>query len=369
MATGALGIFFDGETSVRRTVWVEIDSASLVIREVDIGEILARWPYSQIKQMSAPEGVMRLGRAGEGSFARLEIRDPAVADTIERLGSSIVAHRDSVGYARGKVVLWMITAAILLVAVGLFGVPALSDRLAPLIPSGLEGKLGAAIDAQVRSMLDAGRSGKPFDCGLVDVETPGRAAFDKLIRRLEMAAVLPIALRVTAVRRSEANAIALPGGHIYVFAGLIAKARSADELAGVIAHEMGHVAHRDGVRSVMRAVGVSFLFGMLLGDFVGGGAITVAARAFLHSSYSRDIEAAADLYAVNLIQKVGGDGRALGTLLARVASIEPGVKIPLDHRDTKERLAAIDAAAPTLATAPLLAPAEWVALKQICGAE
>jgi Zn-dependent protease with chaperone function len=152
-----------------------------------------------------------------------------------------------------------------------------------------------------------------------------------------------------------------------VFAGLIAKVRSADELAAVIAHEMGHVAHRDGVRSVIRAAGVSFLFGMLLGDFVGGSAMTVAARAFLHSSYSRDVEAAADLYAVNLIQKVGGDGRALGTILARLASVEPGAKILLDHPDTKERLAAIDATAPALATAPLLVPAEWVALKQICG--
>jgi hypothetical protein len=179
MTTGAPGIFFDGETSIRRAVWVEIDAASLAIRGAEIGEILARWPYSQIEQISAPEGVMRLGRAGKGSFARLEIRDPAVADTIERLGSSIVARRAGAGHARA--VLWMITAAILLLAVGYFGVPALSDRLAPLMPNRVEGKLGAAIDAQVRSMLDAGRSDKSFDCGVADDETPGRAAFDKLM--------------------------------------------------------------------------------------------------------------------------------------------------------------------------------------------
>jgi len=194
-------------------------------------------------------------------------------------------------------------------------------------------------------------------------------AFDKLIGRLEVAAALPIALSVTAVRRTEANAIALPGGHIYVFAGLIAKARSADELASVIAHEMGHVAHRDGMRSVIRAAGLSFLFGVLLGDFVGGSAVIVAAQTFLHSAYSRDVEAAADVYGVDLIQKAGGDGRALGAILARLASVEPGVKILLDHPDTKERLAVIDAAAPAPvpATAPLLAPADWAALKLICG--
>jgi Peptidase family M48 len=369
MTTSAPAIFFDGETSKRRAVRVDLDPASLVVRGAEIGEILARWPYAEIEQISAPEGVMRLGRAGKGSLARLEIRDPALAGAIERLASSLVAGRADAGHARAKVVFWIVAAVVSLLAVGIFGVPALSDRLVPLVPSGLERRLGAAIDAQVRSMLDAGRSGKPFDCGAADDEKPGRAAFDKLIGRLEVAAALPIALSVTAVRRTEANAIALPGGHIYVFAGLIAKARSADELAGVIAHEMAHVAHRDGMRSVIRAAGLSFLFGVLLGDFVGGSAVIVAAQTFLHSAYSRDVEAAADVYGVDLIQKAGGDGRALGAILARLASVEPGVKILLDHPDTKERLAVIDAAAPAPvpATAPLLAPADWAALKLICG--
>ena len=86
----------------------------------------------------------------------------------------------------------------------------------------------------------------------------------------------------------------LPGGHVYVFEGLIDKAETPDELAGVIAHEIGHVAHRDGMRAVMQAAGLSFLFGMLLGDFIGGGAVVMAMRTVLQSSYSREIEAAAD---------------------------------------------------------------------------
>ncbi len=89
---------------------------------------------------------------------------------------------------------------------------------------------------------------------------------------------MPIPLKSAVVRRPEANAIALPGGHIYVFQGLIDKAETPDELAGVIAHEIGHVAHRDGTRSVLQAAGLSFLFGMLLGDFVGGGAVIFAGQ-------------------------------------------------------------------------------------------
>ena len=82
-----------------------------------------------------------------------------------------------------------------------------------------------------------------------------------------------------------------------MFEGLIDKSESADELAGVIAHEIGHVAHRDGTRSLLQAAGLSFLFGMLLGDFVGGGAVVIGARAVLQSSYSREVESAADRYA------------------------------------------------------------------------
>ena len=105
---------------------------------------------------------------------------------------------------------------------------------------------------------------------------------------------MPVPLKVQVVRRPEANAIALPGGYIYVFQGLVDRAKEPDELAGVIAHEIGHVAHRDGTRSVLQGAGLSLLFGMLLGDFVGGGAVVLAARTILQTSYTREVETAAD---------------------------------------------------------------------------
>jgi predicted Zn-dependent protease len=67
------------------------------------------------------------------------------------------------------------------------------------------------------------------------------------------------------------------------------------------------VAHRDGTRSILQSAGLSFLFGMLLGDFVGGGAVVIGARAVLRSSYSREVEGAADRYGVELMNRAGGD--------------------------------------------------------------
>jgi predicted Zn-dependent protease len=175
-----------------------------------------------------------------------------------------------------------------------------------------------------------------------------------------------VPITLTVLRKPEANAFALPGGHIYVFEGLIDKAQTADEVAGVIAHEIGHVANRDSTRTVIQAAGLSFLFGTVLGDFVGGGAVVLASKALLQTSYSREVERRADAYAVELMDKVGGDPRALGIILQRIdGTNHPGMKLLLDHPDTKDRLAAINTAPPTKAV-PLLDPVEWAALKRIC---
>jgi predicted Zn-dependent protease len=246
-------------------------------------------------------------------------------------------------------------------------VPQLAARLTPLVPVALERRLGEAVDAQMRTLLDINRSGQQFDCGAADNEKAARAVFDKLISRLEIAAALPLPLRVTVARRALVNAMALPGGHIYVFKGLIDKANTPDELAGVVAHEIGHVSHRDGTRTALESAGLSLLFGTLIGDFTGGSALVLASRTMLQSAYSRDVEAAADAYSVTLMSKAGGDPRALGVILARIGgATEPGMKILLDHPETKARVAAINASAGSASGAPMLTTEEWAILKRIC---
>ena len=69
-----------------------------------------------------------------------------------------------------------------LVLVAVFGLPALVERIAPLIPMSVEQQFGIAIDAQARTMLDTSKRGaKAFECGMADdSEKAGRAALDKL---------------------------------------------------------------------------------------------------------------------------------------------------------------------------------------------
>ena len=375
-------LFFDGVTSARQLVTIDLSAAGVGIRSL-ADELIAEWPNAGIAAFAAPDGVLRLGRVGNPRPARLEIRDTALAAAVTAHAGPIRQVGAIGARTRVKVVGWSLAAVASAALVAIFGVPAVAARVTPLVPVRIEQRLGLSVDAQVRSFLVRGRADQ-FECGHTVDARAGRAAFQKLVHQLEVAAALPLPLHADVVRRPEANAIALPGGRIYVSQGLIAKANNADELAGVIAHEIGHVARRDGVRSVIQAGGLSFLFGLLIGDFSGGGAAVIAMRTVVQSSYSRDTEAAADAYGARLIAGLGRDPRALGAILIRIAGTPgPMAKILLDHPEAHERAAAIDAIAAALGPRPprtpvladgtggsaspgLLDAAEWAALKRIC---
>jgi Zn-dependent protease with chaperone function len=365
MTSGA-GIYFDGRTSVRHDAMVALAASALQIVGQD-GRLLAEWPYDEIEGLAAPDNVLRLGRRGNALLERLEIRDPAFAAAVDTRADRVDRTGTLQRRQRASVIGWAVVATLSLLAVGYFGVPAIAERLAPLVPAAIERKLGDAVDVQVRGILDNRHLGAAFECGTARTEKPGRAALDRMVHRLEAAAALPMPLRTFVVRRNEANAIALPGAQIFVFRGLIAKADNADQVAGVIAHEIGHVAHRDGTKSVLRGGGLSLLFGMLLGDFVGGGAVVLAARTVLQSSYSREVESAADRYGAELMNKAGGNARALAIMLGKIGgATEPGMKILLDHPQTEARVAAINKIASPRPASPFLDAAGWAALKRIC---
>jgi len=359
-------VYFDGITSARHDVVIELAPEAVIIRTAD-KVLLDAWPYPRMKHMSAPAHIFRIGLRKGATLARLEIRDQDVAHAIDLACPGIDRTGASARAMRRKAIVWSFVAAVSLVLVGAFGVAAIADRIAPVVPQGIERRLGAAADTQIRAMLDNGPPGRPLACGTSNIEKAGQAAFVKLMAKLQTGAGLRTPLHAEVIRRDEANAIALPGGHIYVFKGLIDQARNVDEVAGVIAHELGHVAHRDGTRALLQAAGLSVVFGILLGDFVGGSAVVIAAETLLKSAYSRDKEAAADDYAVRTMLSLDADARALGGFLARIAGKKGEGSIFLDHPATEDRVARINAIAPPQSGgARLLDAAEWAALKRIC---
>lgn len=122
------------------------------------------------------------------------------------------------------------------------------------------------------------------------------------------------------VNAPEVNAFAVPGGHIYVNRGLIERARNASELAGVLAHEIGHVVERHGIEQWQRAqnanLGLAVLYGVLLGRTPSGleqAAIQIGG-AGVFSGYSREAEREADLVAIDYMIRAGYHPQGMVTM-------------------------------------------------------
>jgi predicted Zn-dependent protease len=123
---------------------------------------------------------------------------------------------------------------------------------------------------------------------------------------------------------AEPNAFALPGGYVYVSRGLLALANDEDELAGVIGHEIGHVAARHSAQRETRQMGVGILsvLGTIAAGVVGGGQAAQAASqlgrvagAGYVASYSRDQERQADDIGQKLAAAGGWDPEGLADFL------------------------------------------------------
>jgi len=114
---------------------------------------------------------------------------------------------------------------------------------------------------------------------------------------------LPWRFRVLATR--EVNAIALPGGFIYVTAGMLRFTRSDDELAFVLSHEIAHVNQRHHVQMIER----QFIFGALVALLTGNEGstrqIAQLVRGLISRGYSRDHEFEADRVGIDLMRRAG----------------------------------------------------------------
>jgi predicted Zn-dependent protease len=125
------------------------------------------------------------------------------------------------------------------------------------------------------------------------------------------------------VDMNEPNAFALPGGYVYVTRGLLALVNTEDELAGVVGHEIGHVAARHTVQRISRqgpfalitnlVSGVTGFFVPVVGNIVGG--VGNFAQSIVFSPYSRSQESQADEVGQEMAAKAGWDPVGLANFL------------------------------------------------------
>ena len=118
--------------------------------------------------------------------------------------------------------------------------------------------------------------------------------------------------RVHLVESDDVNAVAMPGGQILVFSGLLEQAESENELMMVLAHELGHYANRDHLEGLGRGLGVSLATLLIFGQESGVSSLISDLCVRFESQYSQVQESDADLFALDLL--VASQGHAGGAV-------------------------------------------------------
>ncbi len=161
-------------------------------------------------------------------------------------------------------------------------------------------------------------------------------------------AKVPFTIKV--IDSEEVNAFALPGGFFFVNSGLVLKADNEAELAGVMAHEIAHVAARHGTRQATRgaianyaSIPLILMGGSWTGYAIGQAASAVIPLGFL--KFSRGFEAEADMLGLQYMYKAGYDPTAFVDFFEKIESLEkkkPGTfsKVFSTHPMTDDRIAA-----------------------------
>jgi predicted Zn-dependent protease len=345
--------YFDGLRAVAHEVQVSLDALGLTITR-NSGEV-DRWGRDEVsaKPGSEHEPVFRV-ISSRAPGAQLVVEDAAAIRSLTSTLASLqgrVPRRRRPGYWVG-----LSAGALAVVAAVVLAVDRLPEWAAPLVPAEWEAWFGGRV---IDSLAQQGG----FCRGQA-----GQAALDDLAGRLSAAAGLEKPVTVRVINWRIVNAFAVPGAQVGVLRGLIDHAESGDEVAGVLAHEIGHVVHRHPTVGMLRQLGLAATVQLLLG---GSGVGVQDAASFgqtlLTLSYSRSAEAAADATALEILGKAGLDAHGLNrffTRLQKLGDVETSTpSLLLTHPPTAERLAAT-AQAPN--GAPALTPAQWQALRTIC---
>ena len=348
--------FYDGVTAEVHEVGVRVTTGELIIfRPTDSG-IVARWPIGELVVLgdgnheAAPPVVRR------GSEARLVIEDIELRQRLAALVPELAAldHRPAPLVPRLAAL-----GVTLMALVGLFWVTVDygTEYAAPWLPYSLQAKLGETVFEELVADKDQCH-GKA-----------GLEAINALANELAQAAGYEHEVTVHIVEGGPVNAFTLPGGILVFYSDMIDQAKDRSQVAGVLAHEIGHVVHRHPIKGIARQYGIDLLMKLVSGGYSdllntlsSGGNILLALR------NGRAFEREADATGVGLLEKLGLRADGIASFFEQMMEKEPkdaaaAAGIWSSHPPTRER---IDATKRPTTGKLAFSDADWKALREVC---
>jgi Zn-dependent protease with chaperone function len=358
-------VYFDGEFARDRPITLEAEANDLVFSGQDVPA--TRWSIAGLHPIDPPTPGQPFRITHDGKpGARLIIRDDAFIQMLVARNSHLKG-----GYSwthLEQVAIWTVGGLAALAILGYVLVAFLPQRVAFLLPDSWRDRVGAQIvkslvgDAK-RCQSDAGNAAKAAMIGVLAEGNPD---------------LPPISMEIYDL--ALVNAFAAPGGKIIFTRGILEKADTPEEIAGVLAHEIGHVAHRHPEAQLVRLTGLQVLISVMSGTNGGDFTSNVAALAAL-LRYSRDAEREADLYARETMDKASIDPMGLKIFFEKVLKMEKGDvgkdadstalgrigNVFSTHPGTEERIKEIKPLPDGRSPVSVMTPAQWKDLKSVCG--
>lgn len=342
MDTGARAELFDGLSAVRHPVGLRWQSAGLEVAPAEAAPETI--PDTMLMLIENRGDRLVFGHRDRKGWRLLVPVDapPALLARMPK-GGTYGGWIDRFGLLRASVVLGI---ACVIAVTGVMTAP---TWLGPLVPESWERRIGSALVGDLES----------FACATPESD----AAVAVLVRKVDDAKV-PVTVQLVNI--DMVNAVALPGGRILIFDQLLQEAKSPDEIAGVLAHEVGHVRKRHVMQALLRQFGLSMLLSGAnsdLGGTIGG----IAAM-----GYSRDAEREADAFSRRRLDAADISPSATAAFFGRLRKIDPtSARVQLSylssHPDPGEREQAFSAAVRSGEVyRPALTAAQFLALRQAC---
>lgn len=280
------GDWFDGKTSAHQQVLVDIDDAGMVLVRNASGQLLAHLNFNNIEVTSRIGSTPRYWYFPQGE--KLETQDHSVVDNLLQKFRPSYFH--TLAHRLESHLQFVILTLVIVVGMTwwtmIYGLPLASRVVANALPQSVMDRASL----ETLAILDK----MHFHPTKLDTQTQERvlAHFAPAIAENKE---LNIRVQFRGGGDIGANAFALPDGTVVFTDEIVHLAHNDDELLAVLAHEIGHVKYRHGLRATIQGSVLSFAVGMLVGD-VSAAADMLAALPLLltTSSYSRDFEREAD---------------------------------------------------------------------------
>ena len=284
--------YFDGRSARAHAVRLRRDGDALA---VEGDGIALRVPLARIRWPERTRHGIRVPELPDGQT--LQSDDPAAWDAFAQAcgrGDGLVVRAQQSWRA---VLASLAALAALLAALYLWGIPRAAGVALAALPASVDRSVG---EVALRSLDE--QLMKPSELAAAEQQRL-RDAFARAIAALP-AGDVP-AHRIEFRRsRIGANAFALPGGTIVLTDELVELVEGdVAVITGVLAHELGHVRHRDGMRMLLQASAIGVLASVVIGDF---SSLLAAVPVMLgQSAYSREAERRADAEAARLLRDAG----------------------------------------------------------------